>query len=73
MLNDETFSGKYFFGIYIIYMTATFTFEALPDESPEHLPAVVAEGGRFVGVDVKRVRSDLEIFYCSLSWNQNAT
>lgn len=55
------------------YMTATFTFEALPDESPQHLSTVVTERGRFVGVDVKSMRSDLEIFHCSLSWNQNAT
>jgi len=54
-------------------MTATFTFEALPDESPQHLSTVVTERGRFVGVDVKGMRSDLEIFHCSLSWNQNVT
>lgn len=43
------------------YHILTFTFEALPDEPPQHLPAVIAERRRLVGVDVQGVRSDLEV------------
>lgn len=41
--------------------TPTFTLEALPDEPPQHFPAVIAEGRRLVGVDVQRVRPDLKV------------
>lgn len=49
------------------FVFLTFTFEALPDETPQHLPAVVAEGGGFVGVDVEGMGSDLEVLNCGLS------
>lgn len=39
----------------------TFTLEALPDEPPQHLPAVVAEGRSLVGVDVQSVGSYLKV------------
>jgi len=46
----------------------TFTLEALPDEPPQHLAAVVAEGRRLVGVNVERVRPDLEVLGRGESW-----
>lgn len=49
----------------------TFTFESLSDEPPQHLPAVIAEGRRLVGVNVQSVRSDLEVLLCGESWNRN--
>lgn len=40
----------------------TFTLEALPHQAPQHLAAVVAERRRLVGVNVERVRPNLEVF-----------
>lgn len=48
-------------------VSLTFTFEPLPDEAPQHLPAIVAEGGGLVGVDIEGVGSDLEVFNRGLS------
>ena len=50
----------------VIGVCLTFTFEPLPHEAPQHLPAVVAEGGGLVGVDIKGMGSDLEVFNCGL-------
>lgn len=49
------------------FVSPTFAFEPLPDEAPEHLSTVVTEGGGFVGVDIKGMGSDLEVFDCGLS------
>lgn len=51
-------------------MFLTFTFEPLSDKTPQHLPTVVTEGGGLVGVDVKGMGSDLEVFNCCLSYKQ---
>lgn len=48
----------------------TFTFEALPDQAPQHLSTVVAEGGGLVGVDVEGMRSDLEVFNRRLGYER---
>lgn len=45
----------------------TFTFEALPDEPPQHLPTVVAEGRGLVGVDAERVGPNPEVLGCGES------
>lgn len=50
-----------------MFVSLTFTFEPLPDEAPQHLSTVVAEGGGLVGVDIKSVGSDLEVLNCGLS------
>lgn len=39
----------------------TVTFESLSDETPQHLPTVVAEGGSAVGVDHQGVRTDPDL------------
>lgn len=39
----------------------TVTFESLPNETPQHLPTVVAEGGSTVGVDHQGVRTDPDL------------
>lgn len=51
----------------------TFTLEALPDEPPQHLPTLIAEGRRLVGVDVQHVGTDLEVLGCGESWREQAT
>lgn len=51
----------------LVQHSLTLTLEALPHEAPQHLPAVVAEGRRLVGVDVERVGSDLEVLGCGQS------
>lgn len=55
------------------FVSLTFTFEPLPDEAPQHLPTIVAEGGGLVGVDIEGVGSDLEVFDCGLSWKQRTS
>lgn len=52
-------------------MSLTFTFEPLPDQAPKHLSTVVTEGGGLVGVDVKGMGSDLEVFDCCLGYGVN--
>lgn len=41
----------------------TFALEPLADEPPQHLAAVVAEGGSSVRVDKETVRTDLEVLH----------
>jgi len=48
----------------------TFTLEALPDQAPQHLPTVVAEGRGLVGVHVEGMRADLEVLYRGQSWSR---
>lgn len=52
-------------------MYLTFTFQPLPDQAPQHLSTVVAEGGGLVGVDVEGMGSDLEVFNCRLGYGMN--
>lgn len=57
-----------FFGVHAGFCVfLTFTFEPLPDKTPQHLPTVVTESGCLVGVDVEGMGSDLEVFNCGLS------
>lgn len=48
----------------ILFMAAavlTFTLQALTDETPEHLAAVIAKRRGFVGVHIQSMRTDLEV------------
>lgn len=49
----------------------TFTLETLPHETPQHLPAVVAERRGFVGVHVQSMRTDLKVFNSGKSCSTN--
>ena len=46
----------------------TFAFESLAHQTPQHLPTVVTEGRRLVGVHVQRVRTDLEVLNRGERW-----
>lgn len=56
-------------GVLKCLVSFTFTLQALPDQPPQHLPTVIAEGRGFVGVDVEGMRSDLEVLLFGKSWN----
>lgn len=45
----------------------TFTLEALPHQTPQHLATVVAEGWCLVGVNIEHVGTDLEVLHRGLS------